>query len=312
MRNPIAADKAHRVPVIVGPTAVGKTAAAILLAEALGGAIVSADSRQIYRHMDIGTAKPTAAEQSRVRHHFIDICELDENYSAGAYGRAARACIDDLFTRNIQPVIAGGSGFYLRALIDGLFAPPASDPAVKQKWRERIDRDGAAAVHAELEKIDPESAVRLHFNDTQRIVRALEVWEIIGMPISHFQNGYVEPAEFIPVFIGLTRPRAALYERINRRVEQMFADGLLEEVRRLTEMGYGLQHNALRTVGYQEILQGEGVTQQEIVGRIKTHSRQYAKRQLTWFRRDSRIYWIDVEALTEEQIVQEILIYWEK
>ena len=290
----------------------GKTDAAIALAEALGGEIVSADSRQIYRHMDIGTAKPTPAEQSRVRHHFIDICAPDEPYSAGAYGRAARDCIDELFARGLQPVVAGGSGFYLRALVDGLFAPPASDPAVKQKWRDRIDRDGAAAVHAELKKVDPATAARLHVNDVQRVIRALEVWELTAMTLSQFQSGTEEPADFIPVFIGLTRPRPALYERINHRVERMFAAGLLEEVKRLVQMGYGLQHNALRTVGYQEILEAEGGATASIVEKIQIHSRQYAKRQLTWFARDARVSWIDVETLTEAQILQEMMKIWDR
>ena len=306
-----------RVPILVGPTAAGKTAAALALAQTLNGEIVSADSRQIYRHMDIGTAKPSPAELQRVRHHFIDICDPDENYSAGSYGRSARRCIGELFQKGIQPVVAGGSGFYLRALVDGLFAPQASDPEIKQRWRLRIAAEGAGAVHAELARVDPESAARLHPNDTQRIVRALEVWEITGQPISAFQNGDEEPASFDPVFIGLIRPRELLYQRIDRRVEYMFREGLLEEIRRLIAMDYGLQHNALRTVGYQEILEcpellAPGADLSAAIMLIQQHSRQYAKRQLTWFRRDERIQWIDVEGRAEEEIVQEIINRWEE
>jgi len=306
-----------RVPILVGPTAVGKSSLALALAEALGGEIVSADSRQIYSHMDIGTAKPAASELRRVRHHFIDICDPDTEYSAGTYGRDARSCIEELFARGVQPVVVGGSGFYIRALVDGLFAPQASDPAIKQKWRLKIASEGAAAVHAQLAGIDPESAARLHPNDTQRVIRALEVWEITGQPISTFQSGIAEPAGFRPLFFGLTRPREALYERIDRRVEQMFRDGLLEEIRRLTAMGYGLHNNALLTVGYQEILEcpellEPGADLAAAVLLIQQHSRQYAKRQMTWFRRDARIDWIDLEGRSEQESCEELLARWEK
>ncbi len=306
-----------RVPILVGPTAVGKSSLALALAEALGGEIVSADSRQIYRYMDIGTAKPTPVEQQRVRHHFIDLCDPDAEYSAGSYGRDARRCIEGLFARGVQPVVAGGSGFYLRALVDGLFAPQAADPAIKQKWRVRIAAEGAAAVHAELARVDPESAARLHPNDTQRIARALEVWEITGQPISAFHSGAEEPAGFRPLFFGLTRPREALYERIDHRVEQMFRDGLLEEIRRLTAMGYGLHNNALLTVGYQEILEcpellAPGADLAAAVMLIQQHSRQYAKRQMTWFRRDARIDWIDLEGRSEQASCEELLARWQK
>jgi len=308
---------ARRVPILVGPTAVGKSSLALALAEALGGEIVSADSRQIYRHMDIGTAKPAAAEVQRIRHHFIDICDPDAEYSAGTYGRDARRCIEALFARGVQPVVAGGSGFYIRALVDGLFAPQASDPAVKQKWRLRIAAEGATAVHAVLARIDPESAARLHPNDTQRVIRALEVQEITGQPISAFQSGAEEPAGFRPLFFGLTRPREVVYERIDRRVEQMFREGLLEEIRRLTAMGYGLHNNALLTVGYQEILEcpallEPGADLAAAMLLIQQHSRQYAKRQMTWFRRDMRIDWIDLEGRSESESCAELLARWEK
>ncbi len=306
-----------RIPLLVGPTAVGKSAVALALAEKLGGEIVSADSRQIYRHMDIGTAKPSAAELGRICHHFIDICDPDEEYSAGTYGRAARRCIDELLARGVQPVVAGGSGFYIRALVDGLFAPKASDPAVKQKWRLRIAAEGAAAIHAELALVDPASAARLHPNDTQRVIRALEVQEITGQPISAFQSGDEEPAAFRPLFFGLTRPRESLYERIDLRIEQMFREGLLEEIRRLTAMGYGLHNNALLTVGYQEILEcpellEPGADLAAVTALIQQHSRQYAKRQMTWFRRDERVVWIDIEGMSEEESCRLILNEWEK
>ncbi len=290
---------------LAGPTAVGKTEIALSLAQAWRGEIVSADSRQIYRGMDIGTAKPGRAELALVPHHFIDICEPDQDYSAGTYGREARACVARLQSLGTTPLVVGGSGFYIRALVDGLPAPHASDPRVKAFWRQQIAERGTEAVHARLAQVDPESAARLHPNDTQRIVRALEVHELSGQPLSAFKSGTEKPADFKAILIGLTRPRETLYERIDRRVDVMIEQGLVQEVERLRGMGYGLQHNALRTVGYQEVFSyfnGE-IDEAEMIALIKQHSRQYAKRQLTWFRRDPRVHWIDVEGKGLEEIL---------
>lgn len=306
--NLTAALTVNKVLVLAGPTASGKTELALCLARSWGGEIVSADSRQIYRGMDIGTAKPSTEEQAGVRHHFIDICEPDQDYSAGTYGREARACIARLQAAGRPPIVAGGSGFYIRALLDGLPAPHASDPQVKAWWRQQIVELGAEAIHARLAQVDPASAARLHPNDTQRIVRALEVYQLSGQPLSAYKPGSEKPADFTPVIIGLAWPREMLYERIDRRVDVMIGQGLIEEVERLRDKGYGLHLNALRTVGYQEVfahLQGE-LSREEMIALIKQHSRQYAKRQMTWFRRDARVQWMNVEEMGKEEMAKRI------
>jgi tRNA dimethylallyltransferase len=288
---------------LVGPTAVGKTAWSLELAARTGGEIISADSRQIYRYMDIGTAKPTLSERSAVPHHFIDICNPDDYYSAGDFGREARACLASLLEQGRAPIIVGGSGFYVRALVDGLFAPSVSDLAVKEKWRQAIRDRGQTEVFAYLQSVDPQTAGRLHVNDTQRIVRALEVYELTGEPISHFRQGQEQAGDFTPLFIGLDRSRSLLYERIERRVDAMLAEGLIDEVKSLQARGWGPHLNALRTVGYEEVfrfLNGE-LNLQQMTDLIKQNSRNYAKRQLTWFRKDQRIIWFDAlrQSVTE-------------
>ena len=299
----------NKVLMIVGPTAVGKTAVSLRLAEAHSSEIVSADSRQVYRYMDIGTAKPTAAELAEIPHHFISTQNPDEYYSAGQYGREARQCIGLLQQKGVHPVVVGGSGFYIRALVDGLFAPKISDPGVKEKWRRRIESDGKEAVFAALAKVDPVTAGRLHINDTQRIVRALEVFEITGRPISDYRQQEAIPPRFCPLFVGLKLPREVLYHRIDERVDEMIKAGLVDEVESLKQRGYGPELNSLRTVGYAEVfdyLSGL-ISKEEMVELIKRHTRQYAKRQMTWFRRDERIHWLAADDKSAEEIADEII-----
>nr|HID59762.1 tRNA (adenosine(37)-N6)-dimethylallyltransferase MiaA [Desulfobacterales bacterium] len=300
--------RARRLVVIVGPTAVGKTELAFRLAKRIGAEIVSADSRQIYRYMDIGTAKPTPEQRKAVKHHFIDIVNPDERYTAGDYGQQARSVIRDLFCQNQFPVVVGGSGFYIRALLDGLFHGPRSDPKVKEGLIEKVKRLGSNRLHQELMRIDSEAAGRIHPNDIQRIVRALEVYQLTGKPISRLQRESPQGMfEFEPIIIGLTMERTCLYQRIDKRVDDMISKGLIEEVKKLEEMGYGRDLNSLNTVGYKEIfplLDGEARLE-ETVDRIKKNSRRYAKRQLTWFRRDPRIKWTQVR--DQNLVVEEIL-----
>lgn len=287
----------------------GKTSLSLEIAAALGAEIVSADSRQVYRFMDIGTAKPTPAELAQVPHHFIDVRSPDQYYSAGEYGREARLCIENLLARGRPPLVVGGSGFYVQALVDGLFAPPISDPAIKEKWRGRIAAEGKEAVFELLRQVDPQSAARLHPNDTQRVVRALEVYDLTGLPISLYRRGWERPADFRPIFIGLDRERAALYRRIEERVDLMMEHGLVEEARALLQRGFSPRLNALRTVGYQEVfshLNGD-LGYEEMINLIKTNSRRYAKRQLTWFRRDARVHWIDMDEYSFQTARKKIL-----
>jgi tRNA dimethylallyltransferase len=287
----------HKVLVIVGPTAVGKTDLSLALAKKYAGKIVSADSRQIYRYMDIGTAKPAPNQLSQVKHFFISTHNPDQYYSAGEYGRESRTCISTLLKQKIRPIIVGGSGFYLRALLDGLYAPKDADLEIKEKWRQIIQQKGADFVYDYLKQIDPDTAQRLHPNDEQRIVRAIEVYEITGSPLSIFKSGREIPADFVPIIIGLRRPRQNLYERIERRVDLMIEQGLLDEVQSLLKNGYTSDLNALKTVGYKEVYSyiAKKISYSEMVDQIKMNSRRYAKRQITWFRKDDRINWIDVE-----------------
>ncbi len=286
----------------------GKTELSLQLAEKIKGEIVSADSRQVYRFMDIGTAKPSLEQRRRVPHHFIDIRNPDEYYSAGEYGREARTCIDHLLAAKRPPIVVGGSGFYIRALVDGLFAPSCSDPEVKAQLRARMAEEGLPALYQQLQTVDPIIAARLHANDAQRIIRALEVYQLTDKPISSFHQGDEQPAAFTPLFFGLIRPRQDLYQRIEQRVDAMLSEGLIDEVRELQKMGYSMELNALRTVGYQEVWQYLcGILKyEEMVDAIKLHSRQYAKRQLTWFRRDPRIHWFDLEQFSREEVIAKI------
>ncbi len=288
--------KQDRVLVIVGPTGIGKTALAIKLAERLKGEIVSADSRQIYEFMTIGTAKPTSEELAAVPHHFIDIKTPDEYYSAGQFGSEARVCIVEIQKRGMQPMVVGGSGLYIRALIDGLFEPKIADERVKTNLKKEAAENGISVLHNRLKTIDPKTAAKLHPTDSQRIMRALEVFEVTGEPFSNFVDRKPQPAEFSPCIIGLTLERSELYKRIEERVDIMLELGLLDEVQELRKMGYGQDLNALQSVGYQEAflyLDGK-LSISEMAALIKQKTRNYAKRQMTWFRKDKRIDWVDL------------------
>lgn len=295
----------QRVLIIVGPTAVGKTQLALTIAQKLNAEIISADSRQIYRQMDIGTAKPTPEERRAVPHHFIDVKNPDEDYSAGAFGNDAREVIRQMFAEGRTPIVAGGAGFYLRALVDGLQSPPAGNPQIKRRLKDRVAFEGLTALREELARVDPVAAERIHPNDQQRTLRALEFFELTGKPFSNFQTQAPEPADFEPVVIGLTRERPELYKIIDTRVAQMFEAGLVEEVQRLLEMGYSPNLNALQTVGYLEVIRYlNGLCPfSEMVELIKKNTRNYAKRQSTWFRADRRIHWRSVEPATKIELL---------
>ena len=288
--------KQNRVLFIVGPTGIGKTALSIQLAKRMDGEIVSADSRQIYKYMTIGTAKPTREELAAVPHHFIDIKTPDEYYSAGQFGKEARICIAEIQKRQKQPIVAGGSGLYIRALIDGLFEPKIADEVVKTDLKKEAGENGLAALYDRLKISDPKTAAKLHPADSQRIMRALEVFEVTGEPFSNFVDIKPQPADLEPCMIGLTLERSELYKRIEKRVDAMLELGLLDEVQELQKSGYGADLNALQSVGYQEAflyLDGK-LSISEMAALIKQKTRNYAKRQMTWFRKDERIDWVDL------------------
>lgn len=299
-----------KVLLIVGPTAVGKTAISCEIAKHLPIEIVSADSRQVYRFMNIGTAKPTEEERAAVPHHFIDIKDPNEWYSAGQFGTDARVCIGEILQKSKLPQVVGGSGLYIRALVDGLFEPKISDASVKQKLKKRVREDGLEALYQELKNVDPVTAGSLSITDTQRILRALEVFEITGKPFSEFRQKKTPSAEFQAFFVGLTMNRDQLYAQIETRVDQMLQQGLVEEVKALKKRGFTSDLNALQTVGYKEVFLylDNKISREEMVRLIKQKSRNYAKRQWTWFNKDKRIYWINLSEIVDKSEVATIIL----
>ena len=285
----------HDILVIVGPTASGKTAVGIELAQRLNGEIISADARQIYRFMDIGTAKPTAEERSAVRHHLIDFVNPDEDYSAGQFAEDASAVIGDILCRGKTPIVVGGAGLYIRALFDG-FSPMPKIPAEIRVRLKEEGRESLPELYKRLCEVDPEWAAKIQATDTQRILRGLEVFEASGKPLSEHQK--VPPAPPIrhtASYFGLHWEREALYERINARACLMFENGLIEEAASLRDRGYTPALNALNAFGYREIFQyldGE-TTLDRALADLQQGTRRYAKRQMTFFRKNERIQWVD-------------------
>jgi tRNA dimethylallyltransferase len=283
------------VIVIIGPTGVGKTKVALALARKLATEIIHADSRQVYRYMDICTAKPGLAERRQVKHHLIDVVDPDQYFSAGRYRQLALQAIDDLITRGKTPLVEGGSGLYIRALVDGLFPGPGADKTYRRQLRELASQRGSDYLYRELKRVDPISATRLHSNDEVRIIRALEIYHNTGQSASHWYNQPMPASGYNFKLYGLNCPRPQLYEQIDRRVDNMLEEGLLEEVKRLLEMGYHRELTSMQSLGYRHMLaylQGDYDLDQA-VDLMKRDSRRYAKRQLTWFRRDRRIRWFD-------------------
>jgi tRNA dimethylallyltransferase len=284
------------IVVVCGPTGVGKTGFAIELARHFGARIVGADSMQIYRRMDIGTAKPTPHERAAVPHYLIDFIEPDQPFDAAAYARCAHQVVRELITEGILPLVVGGTGLYIKALIYGLFKSRSADPALRRQLQEQAEREGPAALHELLVRRDPQAAERIHPNDTYRIVRALEVVTLTGRSISthHQRHGFAR-SRYNALKIGLRLPRERLYERIDRRVDMMLDQGLKEEVRRLLDAGFGTGLKSMQALGYRHMiayLQG-GCTWEETVRLLKRDHRRYAKRQLTWFGADAEVHWLE-------------------
>jgi tRNA dimethylallyltransferase len=289
------------VPVIVGPTAAGKSALAMALAEALGTVeIVSADSRQIYIGMDIGTAKPTPAERSAVKHHMLDIVPPDVAYSAGQYAHAARAVIADVIGRGGIPLVVGGSGFYIRALFEGLAAPEV-DADVLRTLEERAGREGYQSLVDELAAVDPAAAAAHSANNRVKTLRALACYQQTGIRYSDFAgSGELGRFEHEPRYLGVTPDRETLYGWINARTEAMVAAGLVDETRWLLSKGLDRSAPGLRTVGYKEAIAhiaGE-IDEVAMTAAIQQSTRRYAKRQMTWFRRVEGVQWLDPRTAT--------------
>jgi tRNA dimethylallyltransferase len=283
-----------KIIIICGPTGIGKTAVAVDLAQHFNGQIIGADSMQVYKYMDIGTAKPTAEEQNRVAHHMIDIVEPDDTFDAARYTGLARAKIFALNQQNITPFVVGGTGLYIKALLYGLFNAAVSDPDVRRRLKEEGAVHGVEYLHARLVRLDPETARRLHVHDTYRILRALEVIETTGKPISrhHQEHGFLEQP-FRSLKIGLNMDRAILYEGIDARVDAMISAGFVDEVRNLLARGYLRDLKSMQSIGYRHMidyLEGR-LSWEECTRTLKRDHRRYAKRQLTWFGADPEIIW---------------------
>ena len=291
------------VVVIVGPTAVGKTQLAVEVADRLGTEIVSADAVQVYRGFSIGTAAPTEDEQSRVVHHLVGTVDPHDHYSAARFARDARTVIDRLQEDGRMPVVVGGSGLYLRALVDGLFPGPNADKAVRDRLRREADEHGVHALHRRLAEVDPVAAGKIGTNDLRRIVRALEIFELSGRPISEMQREHREAARdtLDARWFGLTMDRKELYRRIDERVERMCAEGFVDEVQALIDGGYAGDIDRIGALGYREIkryIDGE-IEIDTAKSLIARDTRRYAKRQMTWFRRNDRIHWFTVTESTD-------------
>ena len=301
----------HKIIVICGPTGVGKTGFAIELARRFNGEIVGADSMQIYRHMTIGTAKPTAEERAAAIHHMVDVVDPQEEFDAAEYDRRAAACVSALIAEGKQPFVVGGTGLYIKALIYGLTRAAQSDDKIRASLKAQLESLGTQAMHDRLAEADPVSARRIHPNDAFRILRALEVFEITGRPISaHHDEHQFSRARFDALHIGLTLPRPQLYARIDQRVDAMLAQGLMDEVRSLLTRGLHPGLKSMQSLGYRHMigyLQGS-LEWDETLRTLKRDHRRYAKRQLTWFRADGQVHWLQPDQLTEAiALIQEFL-----
>ena len=283
-----------KIVIICGPTGIGKTAVAVDLAQHFQGQIIGADSMQVYKYMDIGTAKPTAEERARVVHHMVDIVAPDGSFDAAQFSERGRAKIYELSRQNIMPFIVGGTGLYIKALLYGLFDADVYDADVREKLKAEADEQGMEFLYERLSRLDPDTAKRLHPNDAYRILRALEVVESTGQPISkHHQKHRFLGQPFEPLKIGLSMERAVLYERINARVDSMIAAGFLDEVKTLLRRGYSANLKSMQSIGYRHLtayIEGR-LTWEECVHTLKRDHRRYAKRQFTWFGNDSEIIW---------------------
>lgn len=302
--------------VLLGPTATGKSQLAVEMALRFKGEIVSADSRQVYRYMDIGTAKPTPQQRALVPHHLLDVVDPDEDYNVARYKEEATKAIEAILARGKLPFLVGGSGLYLAAVMGELDLPIVGpDAQLRASLEREAEQGGGELLHQRLAVVDPEAAVRLHPHDLHRVIRALEVHHLTGLPLSAFSRKEGGPREprFRFLRIGLTAPREVLYQRIDRRVEQMMKQGLSEEVKGLLARGYHLGLKSMDSLGYRELgahLDGR-ITLDEAVETFKRNTRRFAKRQLTWFRRTPEVHWFDITEKSFDKAVERKIGEWE-
>jgi tRNA dimethylallyltransferase len=289
-----------KIVVICGPTGIGKTSFAIKLAQKFNGEIIGADSMQIYKYMDIGTAKPDEMEKRQARHHLIDVVEPDEPFDAGMYATHADKAIKSILSLGKLPIIAGGTGFYIQALLYGLFRSKPADANVLEKLTLLLKEKGAHYLYERLKLCDPEAAKKNHSNDVFRVVRALEVFEITGEPISKKQSEHdFKDQRYKCLKFGLKMDREKLYQRINQRVDIMLDQGLIKEVKRLNKQGYSFDLKSMQSIGYKHMgmFLNQKADWQEAVRLLKRDTRRYAKRQFTWFKKDKQIIWVEPEEI---------------
>jgi len=298
--------------IIVGPTAVGKSSLGVELALSLGGEIISGDSVQVYRGLNVGSAKLSTAERKGIPHHLVDILDPDEPFTVADFQRLAQNLINDIKARNKVPIIVGGTGLYIRSILDDFSFPQEGAAEIKKKWLAFVREAGQAELYLRLKQCDPLSAQKLHPNDTARIIRALEVFELTGKPLSQ-QRAYGEKEygdlDKTIIYLGLTAPREIIYERINNRCEYMVKYGIIEEVSAILNQGYSPSLKPLQSIGYRHTVQYlRGLTtREEMLRLLKRDTRRFAKRQLTWFRRDPRLKWYDITKDTFAEIIADVL-----
>ncbi len=286
-----------RVIVIVGPTCSGKTELSIEIAKDLDTEIISADSRQIFEYLTIGTAKPTKKELSEVKHHFVNKLDPEVDYNVSLFEKDSTKIINELSQRNKIPVIVGGSGLYIKAIVDGI-VDIDSDEELREKLNEERETFGNEFIYKKLEKLDPKAAETMLPQNWKRVIRAVEVYKLTGKSILDIHKEQERDDDYDFLQFGLNWPREILYKNIENRVEEMIKNGLVEEVQKILEMGYSTEINAMNTVGYKEIISylNKEVTLERAIELIKRNTRRFAKRQLTWFRRDDRIQWLRIKS----------------
>lgn len=295
-----------RVIVIVGPTASGKTTCAIELAKQINGEIVSADSMQIYEEMNIGTAKVTNEEMSGIKHYMINVAKPDEVFNVVMYKEMAEKAIEEILKKGKVPIVVGGTGLYINTLVNGIeFSQTAEDENCRRELEKRAESEGTEKLYEELKSIDPEAAEIIDKNNVRRVIRALEIYKVTGKTKTELDRESIKETKFNFLLYGIQTDRQELYERINKRIDIMLEQGLIKEVKELSDK-YVLSKTALQGLGYKEVLEfiNGNCTYNEMVEKLKMETRRYAKRQITWFKRDKRIEWINREDIVSKIVNQ--------
>ena len=303
----------RKILILAGPTAVGKTEYSLELAKKLDGEIVSADSMQLYKFMDIGSAKPTKEEMARAVHHMVDEIDPREEFSVFMYNEMAKKAIEDIFSRGKTPIISGGTGLYVNSLIYEMdFSAMPDNKEYRKQLEDMAKTKGNDLLHAMLKEKDPKAAERIHPNNVKKVIRALEMLEEGQERVREFSESFVKTKDYDYCLIGLCRDREELYDRINKRVDILFDMGLLEEIESLDKMGLTEEHISMKGIGYKEVfgyLRGE-YDLDEAVYLVKRNTRHYAKRQMTWFRRYEDMHWVDLSFRSKEEAIKDILECW--